>query len=161
FAPPDGRIQYSFGATLEAWIKTTDPSGTLITDGGGIDTQSGLGLFVEGGHLVARGSKGSAGQFNFIVTSPGTVNDGQWHHVAVTWTGTTAAGGVTLYLDGVAVANGTALAPIDDASALLSFGGDPALALPYYHGLLDEVGVYRGALSADEIATIFRLRGVA
>ena len=94
---------------MEAWINTTAASGTLMTDGGGIDTQSGMGLFLQNGQLVAIGSKGTAGQFNFELTSPGTVNDGQWHLVAVTWDGTTAAGGVTLYVDGAAVATGTAL----------------------------------------------------
>ncbi len=149
YAPPYGRIVYPFGATMEAWINTTAANGTLMTDGGGIDTQSGMGLFLQNGQLVAIGSKGTAGQFNFDLTSPGTVNDGQWHLVAVTWDGTTSAGGVTLYVDGVAVATGTALSTIGNlsngnfgASSLLYFGGDPNLALPYYQGLMDEVSVY-------------------
>ena len=168
FSPPYGRIQYPFGATMAAWINTTAASGTLMTDGGGIDTQSGMGLFLQNGHLVAIGSKGTAGQFNFDLTSPATVNDGQWHLVAVTWNGTTSAGGVTLYVDGVAVATGTALATLGSlitgntgASSLLYFGGDPNLALPYYKGLMDEVAVYSSAVSAGDIATIYSLRGVA
>ncbi len=168
YTPPAGRILYPFGATMEMWINTTATSGTLITDGGGVDTQSGMGLFLQNGQLVATGSKGTAGQFNFELTSPMTVNDGQWHLVAVTWNGTTAADGVALYVDGVAVATGTALATIgnlgandDGASSVLYFGGDPNLALPYYKGLIDEVGVYSAALSASDIATIYSVRGVA
>jgi len=168
YTPPSGRILYPFGATMEAWINTTHSSGTVMTDGGGIDTQSGMGLFLQNGQLVAIGSKGTAGQFNFELTSPGTVNDGQWHLVAVTWNGTTSAGGVTLYVDGVAVATGTALATLGNlvsgnngASSLLYFGGDPNLPLPYYKGLIDEVGVYSAALSASDVATIYSLRGLA
>ena len=116
FSPPSGRIIYPFGATMEAWIDTTAMSGTIMTDGGGVDTQRGMGLFLQGGHLVAIGSDGTAGQFNFELTSPQIVNDGQWHMVAVTWTGTTSSGGVTLYVDGVAVASGTALATIGSLS---------------------------------------------
>jgi streptogramin lyase len=157
-----GRVQYNFGATLEAWVNTTAAGGTLISDGGGIDTQKGLGLFLQNGHLVALGSKGTAGQFNFSLTSPGTVNDGNWHHVAVTWDGTTTAGGVALYVDGVTVASGTALVTFGTyASSRMYFGGDPNLPLPYYRGLLDEVGVYSAALSAGDIGTIFALRGLA
>ena len=88
--------------------------------------------------------------------------------VAVTWNGTTAAGGVTLYVDGAQVATGTALATLgslitgnNGASSLLYFGGDPNLALPYYKGLMDEVGVYSSAVSAGDMATIYSLRGVA
>ena len=167
YAPSFGRILYPDGATMEAWINTTAANGTLMTDGGGIDTQSGMGLFLQNGHLAATGSKGTAGQFNFDLSSPGTVNDGQWHLVAVTWNGTTSSGGVTLYVDGVAVATGTALSTIGNlstnfgASSLLYFGGDPNLPLPYYKGLIDEVGVYSAAVSASDIATIYSLRGVA
>ncbi len=167
YSPPVGRILYPLGATMEAWIKTTATSGTLMTDGGGVATQSGMGLFLQNGDLVGIGSDGTAGQFNFELTSPTTVNDGQWHLVAVTWDGTTAAGGVTLYVDGAAVASGTALStigssPFDNgASSLLYFGGDPSLPLPYYQGLMDEVGVYSLALGASDIAGIFNLRGLA
>ncbi len=168
FSPPGGRIQYPFGATMAAWINTTAASGTLMTDGGGIDTQSGMGLFLQNGHLEAIGSKGTAGQFNFDLTSAVTVNDGQWHLVAVTWDGTTSAGGVTLYIDGAQVATGTALATLgnlgtgnDGASSLLYFGGDPNLALPYYKGLMDEVAVYSSAVSAADMATMYSVRGVA
>ena len=66
------------------------------------------------------------------------------------------------------MATGTALATIgnlggtdDGASSVLYFGGDPNLPLPYYKGLIDEVGVYSAALSASDIATIYSLRGVA
>ena len=161
FSPPPSRIQYTSGASMEAWIKTTSANGTLITDGGGIDTQIGMGLFLKNGQLEAIGSKGTAGQFNFQLTGPGTIDDGQWHLVAVTWTGTSAAGGVVLYIDGVRVATGTALASITGASSPLYFGGDPNLALPYYQGLLDEVSVYSLPLSAGTIATSYSLRGVA
>ena len=169
YTPPSGRILYPFGATMEMWINTTASSGTLITDGGGIDTQSGMGLFLQNGQLVAIGSDGTAGQFNFQLTSPMTVNDGQWHLVAVTWNGTTAADGVTLYLDGVAVATGTALATIgnlntenDDGTAQSSISvATPTWPLPYYKGLIDEVGVYRAAISSSDVAAIYSLRGVA
>ena len=160
--PPAGRILYSLGGTMEAWIKTTAPSGTIMTDGGGVDTQTGMGLFLQGGHLVAIGSKGTAGQFNFQLTSPGAIDDGQWHLVAVTWDGATDSGGVTLYVDGAAVATGTALATTPRrASSLLSFGGDPNLPLPYYTGLIDEVGIYSLPLAAGDLSAIYSLRGLA
>lgn len=96
-------MNFSQGATLEAWIKTTGGSGMILSDRGGSSAQSGMGLFVgSGGILQVFGSRGIANQLNFVVPGP-AVNDGQWHHVAATWTGTTAANGVKLYLDGAVV----------------------------------------------------------
>ncbi len=82
-----------------------------MSDGGGIDTASGMGLFVQGGQLVLIGSKGTAGQFNFVLSGP-VIDDGQWHQFAATWTDDTTVNGVKLYMDGVLVAQGTALASI-------------------------------------------------
>ena len=35
------------GTTYSGWVKTTDADGTLMTDGGGVDTATGTGLFVN------------------------------------------------------------------------------------------------------------------
>jgi hypothetical protein len=156
------RLLYSvqqLGSTMEAWVKTPDDNGTIITDGGGIDSETGMGLFVEDGRLVAIGSKGSSGEFNFELTGP-VINDDQFHHVAVTWTGDTAANGVKLYVDGSLVAEGTALAAITGGSTLLHFGGHTTAPLPYLRGRLDEIGLYNSVLTAEEIATIHRQRSL-
>jgi len=42
------------------------------------------------GRFVGIGSKGTAGPFNFVLTGP-VMNDDQFYHVAVTWSGDTAA----------------------------------------------------------------------
>ena len=155
FYGSNGRIA---GTTFSGWVKTTDTDGTLMSDGGGVDTTNGSGLFVMGGKLTLIGSKGTAGQFNFTVIGP-TINDGQWHQFAYTWTDDTTANGVKLFLDGVHVGQGTALASMPGAANMLDFGGDPSFpTLPYLNGLLDEVSVYNSALSPSAIATIFSLK---
>jgi parallel beta-helix repeat protein len=154
------RLNYGGGKSMEAWVRTADTQGTLITDGGGIDAERGMGLFVENGRLVVRGSKGTAGEFNFTLTGP-VINDDQFHHVAVTWTGDASANGVKLYIDGTLAAAGTALAAISTASTFLHFGGHATLPLPFLNGLLDEIAVYDEVLSAEQIETIHRLGGAA
>ena len=164
-SPKANRIKYTNvvngGSSLSGWVKTTDADGTLISDGGGLDTASGTGLFVQGGKLVLKGSKGTAGQFNFVLNGP-TINDGQWHQFASTWTDDTTVNGVKLYMDGVLVAQGTALSSISSGTTNLEFGGDPNLhALPYLNGLMDEVSAYNGVLAPSDIAAIFTQKAEA
>ncbi|MEU8621491.1 LamG-like jellyroll fold domain-containing protein [Streptomyces sp. NPDC048623] len=87
--------------------------------------------------------------------SPGTVTDNQWHHAAVT-----AEGGVqSLYLDGTMVATKSG-APVDHESNNHTYIGAgfaktwPASpgSVSFFTGQLDEVAVYRHALTADQVA---------
>jgi hypothetical protein len=145
-------MTYSAGATYSAWIRTTDTAGMLIAGGGGVATSTtrGMGLFVaSGGRLQAFGSRGTT-SFNFNLLGP-VVNNGQWRHVAVTWTGTTAANGVKLYVDGALVGSTTALSAGSTDTHPLNFGEHTNLTYPAYAGLIDEIGAYYGALSQTEI----------
>jgi hypothetical protein len=84
----------------------------------------------------------------------GTMQLGRWHHVAVT----SAGDSVILYLDGQAVASGSL--PIDTPtdSTSLYLGRAPGMfgRSRWLRGDVDEVSVYNRALSAAEIAAIYR-----
>src|SRR5207249_2925824 len=148
-------VNYSAGVSFDQWVQTADANGTIFSDGGGVAGERGVGLFVEGGKLVARGSDGS-GAGNFLIIGP-TVNDDTFHHVAVTWTGNPTANGVKLYLDGVLVGQATATAAITTGSRTLQYGGQHDLpALPKLAGQIDEMHVFNRALSASEVAAISR-----
>ena len=94
---------------------------------------------------------GTASQFNPLTSTSGvTVNDGQWHLVAVTWDGTTSAGGADTVRRRAQVANtgtaryrlsATSAPATTGASLLLYFGGDPNLkaALFQARASMDEV----------------------
>jgi hypothetical protein len=77
----------------------------------------------------------------------------KWSHVAVTLSGTTA----TLYIDGVAVGTNTTMifAPFRLGSPGNNWLGRSQVAAdPYFNGLLDEFRLYRGALSAAQVAAL-------
>ncbi len=93
------------------------------------------------------------------ITSSYAVNDGQWHHVAVTYDGSTE----TAYLDGALVgsvgnytqaANGSPLSY--QLGTGFTGGGWPAGNGAWYtfNGLIDEATVYSRALSATEVLGI-------
>ncbi|MFJ7159803.1 LamG-like jellyroll fold domain-containing protein [Streptomyces sp. NPDC101118] len=93
--------------------------------------------------------------------SPGTVTDNQWHHAAITVKGGTQ----TLYLDGTQVAAKSA-APVSHQSNSRTFMGAgfakfwPAAPanVSHFTGALDEVAVFRSALSDGQVATQYAAR---
>src|SRR5207248_6393692 len=93
------------------------------------------------------------------ITSAARVNDGVFHHLAVTYDGTTE----TAYVDGVAIGS-TAFTQYPYTSVYKYqlgtgySGGRPATngGLFYFNGLLDEVSVYRRPLSAAEVRAIYQ-----
>ena len=100
------------------------------------------------------------------IVSPGagTYNDGQWHHVAVTY----ANGVESLYLDGVLVGQQSA-GEVAYAGGYDYFLGTGYTASwsggnggwHYFQGRLDEAAVYSRALTATEVAARYAAAGNA
>ncbi|GLY97831.1 hypothetical protein Acsp02_50850 [Actinoplanes sp. NBRC 103695] len=96
------------------------------------------------------------------VTTAGTVNDGQWHHVALT-----AGSNTVLYLDGNAA--GTVNRTVEASDAWNPYvGAGTTLNWPsaaadstngFFPGHLAEFAYYRANLSADQVKAQFDARG--
>lgn len=95
--------------------------------------------------------------FSGKATSTTEVADGRWHHVVVTYRGTT----VSIYVDGVR--EDSQAATISHAAAgggyymgvqIVSGSG-----LNYYDGAIDNVALYNRALGGDEIKRLYQLGG--
>jgi hypothetical protein len=91
-------------------------------------------------------------------TSPSTVNDGFFHHVAAVYDGTT----LTAYLDGVAYASIPFTQTAYASAYFYQLGtgrgaGRPATGGSVYEfeGLIDEPAIYRRALTAAEVQRIY------
>ena len=151
-------VSYATGATFDLWFQTTAASGTLAADGGGFAGQKGMSLTIQGGKVVLQGSNGTA-SLNFSIFSPSAYNDGNFHHVAATWTGDTTAGGVNLYVDGVLVGTATAALAFATGSQHFEMGGHDVLAYPKFVGVIDEANVFSRPLTAAEVARIFSQGG--
>ena len=102
-------------------------------------------------HYVGEGT-------NDVDLSAAGVAVGTWHHVAVTYERTAPRMGVmSLYLDGVLKGSDGTNAFNLDQTAPVTFGGHyaPTFAVTrWYNGLLDELALFNGALSAAEIAAL-------
>jgi hypothetical protein len=154
--------------TVEAWVNydaaKTGASNFLSNDQGGWNDDVLFGIGPETGTFgVPAGSVGLIQQGN-----PGTTRDfagsplpaGEWHHVVVT--GSTGAGALTLYIDGVLAASDTSLVNGITFNGADGFGtanltigaarpnaGDAGYRP--YDGLLDEVAIYDSVLTPAEI----------
>ncbi|MGN9779839.1 RHS repeat-associated core domain-containing protein [Nonomuraea sp. ZG12] len=140
--------------SVEAWFKTTQ-SGVIMAAG---TEQNGAGLARGGMLYVGTDGKlrGSLDAVMTPITSANTVNDGQWHHVALTVAGEDQ----TLFLDGGQVGTITGTVAAWRTYATLGNGiTDPAKspAVPAtvqafpFQGQLDEVALYGKPLTAAEV----------
>ena len=89
------------GAALrstEMWFKTTSSArSVLFRYGSGANTQE-YGLWIDAGGTQMT-AWGFGGGNDKVFTMPSAVNNGAWHHVVMTYNGTS----ITLYIDGVAL----------------------------------------------------------
>jgi hypothetical protein len=131
--------------TLEFWVKANK-----FLDGEAFFVGYGnFGTSEQTYHLGAAGDTLFFSQWGQAIFGPKLLT-GRWYHVAVTNVGT----GVTLYLDGEVVAKGDL--PIDTPRGThLYMGGLPHEPEKRLDGLIDEVSIYKRALSLTEIQAIY------
>lgn len=134
--------------TIDLWTKLTATPGSAAfmahSQGGGLNPKW---LFwLNGGYLTLDVDDPS--QAIEVVRSPWSPTMDQWYHLAVTRSGNR----FRLYIDGVQVASASNTFDIPDPAAALTIGS--AESDFWVNGLIDEVELYRRALSGDEISTI-------
>lgn len=139
--------------TIEAWIKrasTTAVShgsfGNGIIFGYG---ENGYGLYLSPGGHPALSQIGASAVFPDV-----TINDTEYHHLAVTKSGAE----VVFYVDGVSYA-APAYAPEFSFATVAAIGARGDNLDNSFLGAIDEVSVYNRPLSAAEIQAVFAAGG--
>ena len=124
--------------TMEAWIKTTQ-DGMVALNWGTISSNERCGMLVVGGRLYF------VGEYNDDIGNI-VVNDGLWHHIAVSFDGTDLKG----YVDGVLDINSSK--SLNTNGNVLRIG---RRAVPddgeYFNGEIDEVRIWDVARTQAEI----------
>lgn len=143
--------------TIETWLRTSQDTSSSVAmlaakavSGG---TYRGYMLFVYQGRVwfdfISDYGTGNYLQFK----SSQVVNDGAWHHVALTHGGSGTAAGFTLWVDGVAttkvIARDTLTGTTKNTVALDVATRSPGIE--YFTGSLDEVALYPSALSSARV----------
>jgi hypothetical protein len=154
--------------SFATWFRTTGGGVILGQEGAGASGYVPAVYVGTDGKLYAQMFWNGAGN---PVVSTGTVNDGQWHQVAVTYNGTKE----TVYLDGAAITtvpftqtayNSSGYSYTLGSGMASSIDGWPAAPAPshglyYFKGQLDEPAFYNRALSATDVQTLFNVGNFA
>lgn len=133
-----------FPFTCEAWIKTSDTSGSIFGICGlygGTSVLKGIGMENNKPHL------NNSNANRDLATS--SVNDGQWHHVVGVFISTASR---KIYVDGIE--DGSFTGPVNFLEILRAGIGRNEDASPgqYFPGTIDEVAFYNVALTPEQIA---------
>ncbi len=142
--------------TITAWVRTTDSGESVIFDMTDNDGSGEVAKFgIEAGGQLKWLTFNDVGGY-VIAYSDATVNDGNWHHVAVT----VGAGGNTLYIDGAVVSVTYSGGSSSDSDFLSAITGADSVSIGRseytgstadYSGLVDNVHLYNRVLSLGDI----------
>ncbi|MFZ5424170.1 MAG: LamG domain-containing protein, partial [Patescibacteria group bacterium] len=141
-------LQYGGEITLAAWIKTSDSSGNIIDKSAGNGTNR-YGLGLNSGLLrAAFVATDYSGDNNITAYGSTSVNDGNWHHVAITYEYATQA--VKFYVDGNYEIEDT-VAPSESLGTSI----DALTIGESLQGQVDEARIYNRALSSSEVQNLY------
>lgn len=138
--------------TIEAWIKTTSTGMGIVTC---LDSDSDWTSGEKAFYINPSGYPSFVGWGNNYITSTYTVNDGNWHHVAVVWdyyNGT--SGGGKMYIDGVDRTGIVSYAANHNNIGTFKIGQtnyNASEAPNNFNGEIDEVRIWNRVLCLPEI----------
>jgi hypothetical protein len=150
-SPIPGSIKANPELTLAAWFRAT----AVEVDGSDIiDLGADYSLRVRSDRIEFTKRKATqAGNVYALAAGMATPIDSTWHHLA----GTSGAGGMKIYLDGVEAGSaGNNLPPIFDGPDQIGVGHQPGSSLHDHTGQIDDVRIYGRALTAAEILNLAR-----
>jgi MSHA biogenesis protein MshQ len=141
--------------TVAFWIRTTQTGNNTMWQAPGVlgVESAGDGNDIFWGWLDATGRIGVMAGNAAGAKSANPINDGAWHHVALTRNATTGA--VQVYVDGVLSGSATSetgvkTTPFASVGRIDDTGGTPT----HLNGTLDDLYVFNRVLTASEIASL-------
>jgi hypothetical protein len=142
----NSRLNLAGGMTIEAWVRPT-----TLTSWRSIvlkERSSALAYGLWANNNLDRPTARIFTSSDLAASGTAQLPLSTWSHLAMTWNKST----LRLYVNGTQVASRSTSGSLATGTGALRFGGH-ALANEFFSGLIDEIRIYRRALSASEIGT--------
>ena len=150
-ATPTGLPLGASARTVEAWVKSTSVADQAILDMG---HAAGGALHEYYFHILAGQLRLSLSGANVIWDIPG-INDGNWHHLAVSYIGgTDNTSGMTAYMDGIVLSQSSSITAVPDTTGdAVRIGAslDNPAGTDLFNGNIEEVRVWNTARTGVQI----------
>lgn len=149
-SPSTFNWEYTQPFTVSAWFKRTDIDDYIWAKMDAVP--KGLGFGFAGGALLCLIMNSVSLRVRVVTTS--SYNDGNWHFAVMTWDGSGSASGITVYVDGVAVATSTTDDTLASNTVLNSYPfniGARSNGSAAYAGSLHSVALWNRVLTAEEV----------
>jgi len=154
---PDFDFERTDSFSQSLWIKTSDTAlnRTLYSKIQKDSPYTGYEVFLRNGqvHVYIIHSHALS---EIFVSSTTLVNDAEWHHVAISYDGSSSIGGLKIFVDGIAE---SLVVKMDALTGSILNNVTPTLGsrsdLHFYNGVMDDVRVYNRALSETEISELY------
>jgi hypothetical protein len=145
---------YATPRTMEGWINTTTSGNEYLAGYGVQSTAEGFTVIIQPDDVYVEGYND-----DLTFTSPAALEDGNWHFVVVTTTGTSA----TVYVDGVSLGTQNFASPLDTLASPqgLQIGAGVQGCCGYFSGDLADVAVFPSALTAAQVTAQFAASGLS
>jgi len=134
------------------WYKGTDTSGYIFRASPAGVANPHIGMSISSGKLFGVVFDGSNQSSN---VHQSTINDGNWHHLVVTFNGSNSV--ITTYVD--SVANTTSVvnqgAVISTGYTAANIGRRPSSSYLYTSVLIEEFAIWDSVLSSSNVSTIY------
>ncbi|HEY7081127.1 MAG TPA: LamG-like jellyroll fold domain-containing protein [Nitrososphaeraceae archaeon] len=135
--------------SVAAWFKTSNDynSNAFIVNKAGDSGNMNYGIWMNSAEKIQAGFETSTGN-PMYATSPLSYSDGKWHYAVVTYDGSV----INLYVDGLMVATKSSSgSPDSGGDEPVRLGADSQSFNNYFIGEVDEVRVWNGALTAQQV----------
>jgi hypothetical protein len=143
------------GFTIECWVEpASTASGPILEwDSATVD---GLQFWIQSGSQLFANIQDTSGNSHSFFTGLNTLNSTNFQHVALTYD--KSSGNAFIYRNGVIVASanfGSIIPQTTYSNLRIGLRSASSIGTYAYTGLIDELSVYKRALSSSEIASIY------
>ncbi len=138
------------GLTISVWMKADDfgtSDGRLVSKATGVNDDDHYWMLSTFTNNSVRFRLKAGGSTTTLISDSGVIAAGQWHYVTATYDGQQ----MRLYVDGVEFGSTAKTGVIDTNGGVPAAIGDQPQGGRPFDGLIDEVRLYNGALTAEQI----------